>query len=76
MSLPYAPCGNADAGLGAVIGTSVNPATTEFYWLVEVAIVEFDPPVKPRSTRGKVQWPAFVRDNFGRWPREVSDAKK
>ena len=74
FTLPVGPV-KSDAGLTSIIGGFVRP-TGEFYWRVEVAVVELDPPCKPRGVRGKIQWPAFVRDNFGRWPREVSDAKK
>lgn len=68
-TLPVGPL-KSDAGLTSVIGGFVSPAEG-FYWRVEVAIVELDPPCTPRGKRVRVQWPGSVQDNFGRWPREA-----
>lgn len=60
----------SDAGLTSVIGGFVDALTEPFCWLVEVAIVELDPPTAPRHKRAKVQWPGSVQTKYGRWPKK------
>lgn len=69
MSLAVGPL-KSDAGLHSVIGGFVDAKTEAFYWLVEVAVVELDPPTSMRHKRSKVQWPGSVQTEYGRWPRK------
>jgi len=59
MMLPVGPP-NTDSGLASIIGNLATATEQPFHWLVEVAIVELDPPLSSRHKRSKVQWPGSV----------------
>lgn len=71
MSLPVGPL-RSDSGLTSVIGGFVEASPDSLYWIVEVAVVELDPPDKSRHKRSKVQWPGSVQTKYTTWPKRTS----
>lgn len=61
-----------DRGLAGLMGAIVHdPASADeslLMWRIEVALLNFDPPNKPRQPRQRVQWPASAEHDGVRYP--------